>query len=197
MKLSSIALLASLIVAALSGCGSAPKEHFYTLRAIAERDPAAANAAYSVNVGPVTVPELVERQQLVLTRNDNQVEILEQTRWAASLQSIIGHVIASNLTQLAGNPRMAVYSPDTTVDADFHVAVDVLRFESVLGTAASLDAKWTIRTADEQVLKSGRTIISEPTHGQDLTALLMAHDRLLAALSRDIIQVLINRKPSR
>jgi len=197
MKLSSIALLTSLIVAALSGCGSAPKEHFYTLRAIAERDPAAANAAYSVSVGPVTVPELVERQQLVLTRNDNQVEILEQTRWAASLQSIIGHVIASNLTQLAGNPRTAVYSPDTTVDADYHVAVDVLRFESVLGTAASLDARWTIRTADEQVLKSGRTIISEPTHGQDLTALLTAHDRLLATLSRDIAQVLINRKPSR
>lgn len=197
MKLSSIALLTSLIVAALSGCGSAPKEHFYTLRAIAERDPAAANPAYSVSVGPVTVPELVERQQLVLTRNDNQVEILEQTRWAASLQNIIGHVIASNLTQLTGNPRMAVYSPDTTVDADYHVAVDVLRFESVLGTAASLDAKWTIRTADEQVLKSGRTIISEPTRGQDLTALLTAHDRLLVTLSRDIAQVLINRKPSR
>ncbi|MDY7564617.1 PqiC family protein [Pseudomonas sp. RTC3] len=197
MKLSSIALLASLIAAALSGCGSAPKEHFYTLRAVAERDPAASNTAYSVNVGPVTVPELVERQQLVLTRNDNQVEILEQTRWAASLQSIIGHVIASNLTQLTGNPRMAVYSPDTTVDADYHVAVDVLRFESVLGTAASLDARWTIRTADEQVLKSGRTIISEPTRGQDLTALLAAHDRLLATLSRDIAHVLINRKPSR
>ena len=77
------------------------------------------------------------------------------------------------------------------------MAVDVLRFESVLGTAASLDARWTIRTADEQVLKSGRTIISEPTRGQDLTALLTAHDRLLATLSRDIAQLLINRKPSR
>jgi uncharacterized lipoprotein YmbA len=196
MKRSGLVLLA-LLAFTLSSCGSAPKEQFYTLRPIAERDPAISSPGFSVSVGPVTVPQLVARQQIVLTRSDNLVEILEQTRWAAPLENIMGHVIASNLAQLTGNPRMAIYSPDTRVDADYRVAVDVLRFESVLGTGSSLDARWTIRNTDEKVLNTGRTIISEPTHSQEVTALLMAHDRILATLSRNIVQALFDARSYR
>lgn len=199
MKLGSLVLFSSLVIMVMSGCSSSPKESFYTLRAVAERDPTISTSASSwVNVGPVSVPELVDRPQVVLTNNDNQVEILEQTLWAATLQSIIGQVIAGNLTQLTGNPKIALYSKDTMADADYQVAIDVLRFDSVLGSAASLDAKWVIRTADGHVFKTGRSIISEPARGNDnVAALMAAHDKILAAVSRVIAQVLFKSPPSR
>lgn len=189
--------LLTLLTFTLSSCGSTPQEQFYTLRPTAERDPAIVSPAFSVSVGPVTVPELVARQQLVLTHSDNLVEILEQTRWAAPLESILGQVIASNLGQLTGNLQIAVFSPDNRVHADYRVAVDVLRFDSVPETGAGLDARWTIRDVDEKVLSTGRSITSEPTPGGDVTALIMAHDHLQAGLSRSILQALLQLKPSR
>jgi uncharacterized protein len=70
-----------LIVAALcAGCGSAPKERFYTLApAPGAMPPIAATAQprTSVAIGPVKVPDALDRPQMVVREGPNRVEILE------------------------------------------------------------------------------------------------------------------------
>ncbi|GAB3473178.1 PqiC family protein [Azotobacter salinestris] len=188
MKRRAPLLLAGLALAALGGCASAPEERFYTLSAVAE--PATATRAYTVSVGPVNVPEMVDRPQLVLRLAANRVEILEQARWATPLPSGIGQVVAANLARLLGGTRVAAYPQSAVSDPDYRVAVDVQRFESAPGTAASLDALWTIRSARGALVKAGRSTIDEPARGGDTEALVAAHDRALAALSRDIARAL-------
>ena len=51
-------------------------------------------------VGPVTVPELVDRPQMVTRVSDNEVAVNEFARWGESLKSNIPRVIASNLVKL-------------------------------------------------------------------------------------------------
>lgn len=179
-------LLLATVLALAGGCAGTPPARFHTLSPVAEAAPAAAAAAYSVAIGPVSVPDTVDRPQLVLQLDANRVEILEQTRWAAPLQSAIGQVIAANLTRLLGGARVAAYPQRAAAEPDYEVTVDVLRFESTLGSAASLDVLWSIRGAKGRVLKAGRSTVREPAEAQDTDSLVAAHDRALAAVSRDI-----------
>ncbi|MBS1138077.1 MAG: hypothetical protein H6R11_2031, partial [Proteobacteria bacterium] len=104
--------MAALCVAAAAGCGSTPKAHFYTLSAVpaaAGATAPSATAGYGVAVGPITVPEAVDRPQIVVRLSPSQVEISELHRWAAPLKSEIPRVIAEHLTRLLDTARVWAY----------------------------------------------------------------------------------------
>jgi uncharacterized lipoprotein YmbA len=182
-------LFASLILAAsaLAGCASSPTPRFYILSA---PEQPAAKAAYSVAVGPVTVPEIVDRAQLVLRTSANEVTIAEQTRWAQSLKSEIPRVIAANLAQSLGDAYVSAYPQGTGSEADYRVVVDIQRFESALGDAATVEALWAVSatTGKSGAPRSGRSLVREPVQGRDYDALVAAHSRALASISRDIAE---------
>jgi len=184
-------LIAMLVLAAatLTGCSSSPTSHFYMLSA--PEQPAAA-AVYSVAVGPVTVPEIVDRPQFVLRNGANEVTILEQTRWADSLQREIPRVIAANLAQALGDARVWAFPQGIGSEPDYRVAVDIQRFDSAPGDAATVEALWRVSPGDGKsgAVRSGRSRVHEPTKGMEYDALVAAHSRALASISRDIAEAI-------
>lgn len=69
---------------------------------------------------------------------------------------------------------------------DYRVTIDVQRFESIQGQAATVEAVWTVRKAASGQKRSGRSIAREPIQGQGFDALAAAHSRAIAKLSADI-----------
>jgi uncharacterized lipoprotein YmbA len=69
---------------------------------------------------------------------------------------------------------------------DYRVTIDVQRFESIQGQAATLEAVWTVRKAAGGEIRSGRTVAREPVQGQDFEALAAAHSQAIAKMSADI-----------
>jgi hypothetical protein len=172
---------------ALAACSSPPKERYYTLAAAASAQaPAAGASASSIAVGPVAVPETVDQPQLVVRVGANQMAIYEFHRWASPLKSEIARVIATNLAQELGTARVWAYAQITMPNPDYQVLVDVQRFDSALGEAATIDALWTVRRAAGGDPKSGRSHVREPTGGAGFDALVAAHSRALARVSQDI-----------
>jgi uncharacterized protein len=163
------------------GCGATPSSRFYTLSAGAA--PAATPSNFSVAVGPVSVPAVVDRPQIVVTTGPNQVRVEEFNRWASPLQNGIARVVAENLVAMLGTPRVTL-SP--SADADYRAAIEVQSFESAPGEAAVLDALWTVRRAKDAKAQTGRTTVREPAQEKGYDALAAAHSRALARLSRDI-----------
>jgi uncharacterized lipoprotein YmbA len=174
------------LLLALAGCGSSPKERFYTLGTggVPERGQGAV-AAYSVAVGPVTVPAIVDRPQIVLRTGANRVMLAEQSRWAEPLAESIPRVIAGNLAQLLHDAQVSAYPQAMSTSADVRVQLDVQRFESAQGDAATIDVLWAVRT-EGATRKVGRSLVREPVQGSDNDALVAAHERALLAVSRDI-----------
>ncbi|MGH8744841.1 MAG: PqiC family protein [Burkholderiales bacterium] len=184
-------LIAALLVATvLASCGSSPRERFYTLSTGAALEQMDVNAAYSVAVGPVTVPEIINRPQLVTYLTANQVKIAEQARWAEPLKSEIPRVIAGNLTQLLNGAYVSIYPQNASPEADYRVRIDVLRFDSVLGDAVTIEVLWTVRPAKSGAPTNGRSVVREATGGDGYDALVAAHGRALAAVSRDIAEAI-------
>jgi len=167
----------------LTACSSPLKERFYTLDAPAP--PAAAAGAPSVTVSSVTVPELVDRPQIVVRMGPNQVGIGEQARWAEPLKSAIARVVAANLAT-ALNGRVA---PQRSGDPDYRVALEVQRFESTPGDGVLIDAAWSVAPKSGE-RRSGRSIAREKVRGSDYDALAAAHSAALAAISREIAATL-------
>jgi len=169
---------------AVAACGTTSPSRFYTLNSTAsiESQP---DANTSVAVGPVTIPDAVNRPQFVVTVGPNRVVIDEYDRWAAQLDDSISRVVAGNLSVLLGKSQV-VRAPLTNFDPAFRVTIAVQRFESVVGESVTDDAAWIVRRSKDGITRSGRTVAHEPVQSKDYDALAAAHSRALEQISRDI-----------
>lgn len=170
-----------------AGCAGTPEPRFYTLSAQIE------SVAYapgpSVAVSAVTVPDVVDRPQLVVTVNANEVIIVERHRWAEPLKGELGRVIAENLSRMTGNARIAAYPQNASLNAEYRVLVDFQRFAGRPEGEVLLDALWSLRAANGDVLRSGRTRAQESADkGYD--ALVAAYSRALSTISAEIAEAL-------
>jgi len=179
-------LMAWLTVGLLGGCGSTPQASFYTLSSEALRERVETGPAYGVVIDPVTVPEVVDRPQLVLRTASNQVTIAEQARWAEPLKTEIPRVVADNLAQLLEGARVTAYPQRAFPDTAYRVTIDVQRFDSALGDAATVQVSWTVRALKAGPTRSGSIVAREPVQGAGYAALVAAHGRALAAVSTQI-----------
>jgi len=180
-----IRLAALLAAAALAGCGSSPKSTFYTLSSGVPPQQAAATAPFSVAIGALTVPDVVDRPQFVTRTGANQVTLDEFARWAEPLQREIPRVIADNLTRELNGALVSTYPQSANISADCKVLLEVQRFDSAPGDAATIEVLWTVRPAKGEA-KSGRSVVREAAGGAGYDALVAAHSRALASVSRDI-----------
>jgi uncharacterized lipoprotein YmbA len=176
----------------LAGCGSSPVAKFYTLGSADEGRVSAAvsQTPYVVLVGPVSVPDTVDRPQLVLRIAGNQLIVSEQARWLEPLKSAIPRAIASHLAQSLTDARVTAYPQSLGGDADYRVLIDVQRFDSALGDAATVEIVWTIRPAKGGEQKYGRTLVREAAGGAGFDALVAAHARALSAVSLEIAEAI-------
>lgn len=177
------------LLAVLAGCGSVPTEKFYTLSAVAA--PETAGAANSVSdvaivVDAATVPELVDRPQFVVSVGEARVSILEQQRWAEPLKTQIARTVAMNLARLLGTARVSTTPQAGRSDVDYRVTLDVQRFESRPGDAVAMEILWTVRRGAAAEAKSGRSAVQEKIGPEGYDALVAAHNRALASISREI-----------
>lgn len=192
-------LLISLFV--LVGCATPGKPRFHTLSyhlaAPAGSQSAAAVAAYRVAIGPATVPEAIDRPQMVLDVAPGRHAILDGENWSAPLKREIPRVLAEVVGRKLAEARVAAYSQHGGQDADFKVLIDVQRFESIPGTSVSVEALWSVHNRDGKRLREVRSVVVERVSAPGIAPLVEAHSKALAALGGEIaeaVAVLAARK---
>ena len=182
-----------LTISSLIGCFGSPKEMYYTLSAGATLNGATSasdESSYSVAVGPITLPEVVDRPQFVLRAGPNEVSVVELHRWAGPLRSEIPRVIADNLAAELKVKRVAAYPQSAGDNADYRVLVDIQRFDSTMGESVTIDALWTVKRVSDGALRTGRSTARESSHGGSYETMVAAHSRALATISREIAEAI-------
>ncbi len=171
------------------GCSRSPRSMFYTLNALATPD-SAQFTQESVAIGPVTLPDLLDRPQLVVRTSVNQVDILETHRWAESLKSEIPRIVGENLDILLKPARVSTYPQNAGADATYRVTLDIQRCEMTEGKGVRFVALWSVRRVEGGVSRSGRTEVTEPVGVAGFEPLVAAQSRALVTVSRDIAEAL-------
>ena len=184
-------LSAGLLVLFLAtACSTAPL-HYYALNGIASREAAVTEdttekVSLSVVINPITLPEMVDRPQLVTLSRHNEIEIHETHRWATSLKQGIPYTVAQNLNNLLENIHVTVAPQYVITDPDYTVQLDIQRFDSIPGQSARIDALWTIRHSRSGNVQSNFDRLAEPYSGEEFDGMVAAHSRMLMKLSENI-----------
>jgi len=184
------ALIVTLLLL-LSGCavrGTVPSR-FYTLTPLGpDTEPLSETPEReaSLGIGPVMIPDYLDRQQIV-TRSQNNIELSEFNRWAGTLTDNFSRVLSENLSILLSTERVVLFPRRGSAPLDYEIAVDVIRFDGELGGNVYLIARWGIYdTKKEETLAVRKSSIIEPVGTKGYKALVAAQSRALAGLSRDI-----------
>jgi hypothetical protein len=137
-----------LLVVALAGCGSTPPTHFHSLVApVASTGNAAAVVPASsvrFEVLPVALPVQVDVPQFVVRLTDGSMTVLEHERWIAPLADEIRSAVALRVGQALADVPSASSGASPGV---WRVGIDVQRFDSALGRAASVQLQWSLQPA--------------------------------------------------
>jgi uncharacterized lipoprotein YmbA len=148
-------------------------------------------SAVAIGVGPVAIPEYLNRGQIVTRTGENQLELAEFDRWAEPLQKNLARVLALNFSTLLSTDRVALHPWNRSTPMDYQVIVDVGRFEAGEDGTTSLLARWSIVDgADRKILRVRKSSLSEPIANGDYEATVASMSRAVAALSREIAEAI-------
>jgi uncharacterized lipoprotein YmbA len=188
-----IVLSASLLV--LGGCATTAPSRFYILHSLSssagEQPSAAIDKELAVGVGPIVLPDYLDRPQIVSRTSQNKLQLGEFDKWGEPLKENFTNVLAENLSILLSTDRVFIYPWETSTPVDYQVAVDVIRFDGDSAGTAYLSARWTLYRGDgEEVLEMKKSSFSEASISQEYEALASALSKTLADLSRRIAETI-------
>jgi uncharacterized lipoprotein YmbA len=191
--LSTIGLLGLLA----AGCaGPSPRSNYYLLNALPEQEAgqaaSAASEGLSIGIGPISFPDYLDRQQIVIRTGPNEVSFSEFDRWAEPLKNNFMRVFKEDLVDRLGTDDIFIYPFLPGVVFEFQVSGAVTRFEARRGDSTSLDVQWTIlRAHDREVVLSRKSSYSIDLDGSDYKTIVAAQSRTVADFSREVAAALI------
>lgn len=175
----------------LAGCGTSPPNEYYRLTAMTGTT--VNGQQPSLGVGPVTIPDYLQRKGMVYSDGDNRLQITSEHRWAEPLDRGIERVVSLNLSQLLNSDNLRFF-PWLSQDApDYGVKVSVLELEVADGEAL-LVADWRVyRPGSGDSLKHQLSRLSRPLPtGRDIPPeLAPAYSELLYQLSELIAAAIL------
>jgi uncharacterized lipoprotein YmbA len=187
-----VTLAASILV--VHGCSTGPPARLYVLTSLSRAEsvpPAAGGREISIGVGPVDLPQYVNRPQIITGQQSSELQSAASAQWAEPLQDGFTRVLAENLSRLLATDRVALF-PWKTFVPEYQVVIEVTHFLGQTGGEVSLIALWSILTKDgREVLVSKKSSFREATGSPEYEALAAAMSRTVAALSRDIATALL------
>ena len=175
-----------LLLPCLFACAGTPPPRFYVLSAGVDSQ-IKSSEGLSVGVGPIKIPDYLDRLQLVTRSNVNTLVLADFDRWGEPLQSGFPRVLSENLGKLLDTESVAVYPWPSSNKMDYQVTVEVVRFDGAMGGDVVLEARWALTSESGKRLHVREiSTVSEPVKENSYEALVAAQSRALAGLSRKI-----------
>lgn len=192
-------LLLSLVFC-LTGCINTPLPDYYVLTPEPSQSDVAGNLQpvgfnklpdLAVGVGPITIPETVNRQNIVTPRDANKLEVAEFHRWSEPLRENISRVVITNLAERLGVSKLYAY-PWLRAEIDNIARIDVLQMNGELGREVYLQVRWQILTGSKphELLDTRITEYRQEVGGSGYSSLVAAYSAAYASLSDDIARAL-------
>jgi len=172
--------LALLLVA----CRSANSEYYTLIPPPAERT-GPVTEAFQLEVLPVDVPPEVDRAEIVVREGPGKLTPVETRSWISPLARELRHALSDDLTHALGVRDVAGATAVAGIPT-YRIKVVVQRFDSSLGTRASIEAISTIRDANGPAPAVVCSHRASERPGAGYEQLAEAHQRAVAAIAAQI-----------
>ena len=189
-----MALAATLMPILVAACAShSPPARFYTLQALvpAEEHGSLDFGEQWVGIGPIRVPDYIDRPQMVTRGEGHRIEIHEFDRWADGVVDRILLVMMENVVRLSDSKRVAPYPWPSAFRPDRRVVGEILAFEAGPNGEVMLRVRWLVHDTDSS--QEGEVRYSEYAESAspgDFDGIAAAMSRALERWSKDVASAL-------
>lgn len=149
-------IAAACLLLGLGACASSPPVRYFQLSAM-DLDPAAdSGGALVVALGPLTLPDYLDRPQIVTRGAGASTRVDELNRWAEPLEDAVPRIVGANVDGLLQD---TVVLPFTTVGVpwSYRLFGTITRFDADLDGDVVLLVQWGATGADGRVALPIRT----------------------------------------
>jgi uncharacterized lipoprotein YmbA len=179
------------LVALLAGCSSSPRSNYYLLTA--KHGAAPTGAEHSLGIGPIEIPEYLNRSNMVYNRQGNKLQVANLDSWAEPLDEGVKRVMAINLAQLLNTHEVRSFPWHPKRAPDYGVQLNILALDAN-EQEATLAAEWLVyRTTDAEPVQRRISLLHQPMPAGELKPgdVASAYSALLLQLSELIAKVII------
>ena len=147
-------------------------------------------------VGPVSLPEILDRPHMVTQSGDNRLVFAETHRWAGSLQGEIARVLADNLSILLNSDQIIAHGEEALTPPSHRIIINVQRFYAQANGDVLLDLLWTLKEeGHEQSSVLNKSTIRYPVEYRDYAGIAAAQSEALGDLSREMAAYIRRNSP--
>jgi len=182
-------LIHGLMIAALvllTGCGTTPSSNYYLLSSPENGLPGGAEP--SLGIGPIVIPEYLNRNSMVFLEGENALHIASYERWAEPLGDGIQRVMAMNLAGMLDTQNVRAFPWAQSRAPEYGIRLRIAALDAGQGKAR-LVAEWVLlnESATSEVTRRLSRLEAGIPEGDDRgSAVAAAYSELLYRLSEEI-----------
>ncbi|MCK9430346.1 MAG: PqiC family protein [Candidatus Omnitrophica bacterium] len=190
-------LVFSVFIFVFSGCASisrSPSPRFYKLGSItqeqiSEKFKIAGDEI--IGVGPVKIPDYLNRPQIVTVNNNQLMTFAEFDRWGEPLDFAIGRILNENLMLLMECKDIEIFPWNMLIPVRFQVVLDVVELDVNMNKELVLTTQWSILDLKNKNLAfSKRSQLREDVKPHHYSGVVAALNTALSKISIEIGQEL-------
>ena len=144
-----------------------------------------------IGLGPIRLPEYLDRFQMVVAVSENKYKLIDGHRWAEKLDQNISLALFKTLPSQLGTDRMIRYPWPQRPGVDFQVKIDILELNVDQDGQSQLVAQWSIKSKDKTILNKRSTFTAQAST-TDIDKMVQAQSECLTKLGQEIV---VNLRP--
>ena len=172
------------------GSGTTQNTRLYVLSPMtADEAPVARrqDSDFALGVGPLALPSYLKRPQVVSRVSDNEIVAADFASWAEPLDRSFQRVLTENLSLLLGTDAVYPHPWRRTLNPDYRLQLEVMRFDASLTGDAVLAARWEVLDGrGEPLTEKTKSVHRQAVAREDVSGVVTAMSLALEDLSREI-----------
>lgn len=183
-------LLSVFVLIMFSACSSSSPVRYFSLNPIDadfRQDP---DDSVMLGLGPIRMPDYLNRSQIVTRGVDAEMQVDEFSRWSEPLTTSLLRIVSADVDNLLQGVVVVVfpYEPFVRNQVNYRLIGDVNRFDADDSGQVVLEVQWGIADVDGGVVVPVRRnrYQTQTSIADDTSAVVAAMNDALAQFSRDI-----------
>jgi len=171
----------------LTACATTRPDHFYILSA-QPPGPSQPRATPTTQVTlKVTLPSLVDRQEMILNTSPDGILVLDHERWGAPLPDLVIQTLGQDLERRRGDILVAGQGGVHAAGTAIKITLDVVQMTVRKGDRASIETHWRILDPHNGKDVVGAEVFSAPLGQDSYAAIAQALSDCLGQLAERLI----------
>ena len=175
----------------LVACGSSPPVRYFALSPMDSAQRQDPNDAVMLGLGPLRLPEYLNRSQIVTRGAGLEMEVDEFSRWAEPLTLALHRVVSADVDNMMDGVVVVAFPWESVVrdQVDYRLLGEVTRFDADRSGRVVLDIQWAISdvSAGLAVPPHRSKYETRAARSDDPAIVASAMNEALAMFSRDVV----------